>query len=42
MKQGATHLSGYDTTPPLGAVAYTQRVHMRLLLQWQRLLRVRG
>jgi len=31
-----------DTTPSLGAVAYTQPVHMRLVLQWQRLMRARG
>jgi len=32
MKEGAAHLKEYDTTPPLGAVAYTQHVHTRLLL----------
>lgn len=33
MTGGAAHLKKCDTTPPLWAVAYTQRVHTRLLLQ---------
>jgi len=42
MKQGAAHLKECDTTPPLGAVAYTQRVHMRLVLRLHRLMRAHG
>lgn len=42
MKEGAAHLNEVRHDTPLGAVAYTQRVHTRLLLQRQRLLRVRG
>ena len=32
MKEGAAHLNERDTTPPLGAVAFTQRVYIGVVL----------